>query len=197
MIKLPEKEKAIVFARRHWIVILGQVVITMLLTLLVLGLAVLFLNLEMILPAEFALGLNFEALLAGQSGQFANLVWWVTSIALLFIWLQFMTAFTDYFLDIWVVTNKRIIDIEQKGLFNREFSEFRLERIQDVTVEVKGILPTLLHYGDVHVQTAGEAREFIFLQVPYPHKIKNKILKAFETKLKQKPYNQSRAAREE
>jgi uncharacterized membrane protein YdbT with pleckstrin-like domain len=194
MIKLPEKEKAVVFARRHWIVILGQLVITMLLSLLILGLAVLFLNFEMVLPAEFALGANLETLLTGQ---FPNLVWWITSIALLFIWLQFMTAFTDYFLDIWVVTDKRIIDIEQKGLFNREFSEFRLERIQDVTVEVRGILPTLLHYGDVHVQTAGEAREFIFLQVPYPHKIKNRILKAFELKLKQRPHDQVRATKEE
>lgn len=193
MIQLPKNEKIIVLARRHWLVPLGRILMTIVLALLVTGAAWLFLNLENFVPEAFSLNATLNIALQGR---LALLVWWLASLMLLLIWLQFMVGFTDYFLDVWVVTDHRILDIEQLGFFNREFSEFRLERVQDVTVDVAGILPTLLHYGDVHIQTAGEERDFIFRQVPYPHKIKDQILKAFEQKLKENKQEQHKTTRE-
>src|SRR3990167_816012 len=95
----------------------------------------------------------------------------------MFIWTYFLIVWVDYYLDIWIVTNQRIMDIEQKGLFSRQVSEFSISRVQDVTVDVIGIMPTLFHYGDVHVQTAGEARQFIFRDIKNPQKVKDVILK--------------------
>lgn len=94
----------------------------------------------------------------------------------MFVWTYFLIVWVDYYLDIWIVTNQRIMDIEQKGLFSRQVSEFSISRIQDVTVDVIGIMPTLFHYGDVHVQTAGEARQFIFKDIRDPNKVKDAIL---------------------
>ena len=94
----------------------------------------------------------------------------------MFIWTYFLIVWVDYYLDIWIVTNQRIMDIEQKGLFSRQVSEFSISRVQDVTVDVIGIMPTLFHYGDVHVQTAGEARQFIFRDIKNPQKVKDVIL---------------------
>ena len=51
----------------------------------------------------------------------------------LYIWLFFYRGFLDYYLDVWVVTTKRIISIEQKGLFNRVIAEQKISRLQDVT----------------------------------------------------------------
>lgn len=93
-------------------------------------------------------------------------VWWSVAFA---VW-------TDYYLDTWQVTQRRIIDTEQRGFFSREVSSFRLDRIQDVTTEVSGIIPTLLDYGVVHVQTAGENRRFTLPDAPHPAELKEYVL---------------------
>jgi uncharacterized membrane protein YdbT with pleckstrin-like domain len=85
------------------------------------------------------------------------------------------TWWTDNYLDVWTLTNERIINREQKGLFNRVVSELELIRIQDITVEQKGFLATILGYGNVYIQTAGEMERFIFEQVPHPYKISKAI----------------------
>ncbi|MBI2099536.1 PH domain-containing protein [Candidatus Uhrbacteria bacterium] len=103
-----------------------------------------------------------------------------TSIYLLSVWLFIFSAFLDYYLDLWIVTNDRIMNIEQHGLFGRTISELDLTKIQDVTSEIKGIVATLFNYGEVHIQTAGEEKRFVFEQVPNPHEIRKGILDLME-----------------
>jgi uncharacterized membrane protein YdbT with pleckstrin-like domain len=91
-------------------------------------------------------------------------------------WLFIFQSFIDFWLDAFILTDKRILDIEQKGLFNRTVSELRLYRTQDVTAEVKGILHTLLDYGDIYVQTAGEEERFHFEDIPHPNHVAKMIL---------------------
>ncbi len=98
----------------------------------------------------------------------------------LFIWLFTFFSFIDYYLDIWIITNERIIDIKQEGFFSRIISEQRLNRIQDVTSEVRGIMPTILHYGNIFVQTAGTQQRFYFHQIPNPDKVRDAIIKLAE-----------------
>lgn len=95
---------------------------------------------------------------------------------ILFVWLRLNLSITDYYLDAWIITDKRIVDIVQSGLFKREVSECRLDRIQDVTARVKGLTPTIFDFGDVHIQTAGKEKEFVFRQVPDPYGVKDLIL---------------------
>ncbi len=110
----------------------------------------------------------------------------------LMILLLFFTAFVDYHLDVWIVTNQRILNIEQKALFSRTISELKVNRIQDITSDVNGILETFLNFGNVHIQTAGTEERFIFKQVPDPSRIRKKILtllkqsKHFEEIMKKK-----------
>jgi len=74
-----------------------------------------------------------------------------------------------------LLTNKRVVDIEQKGMFSREVSTLRLDRIQDITVGVHGLIQTFLNFGEIHVQTAGQEREFVVRGLKNPHKLKNAI----------------------
>lgn len=104
------------------------------------------------------------------------------SIFYLYIWLFSLNAFVDYYLDVWIVTNERIISSEQKQLFSRVISEHDLSKIQDVTAEIHGLLPTFLNFGEVHIQTAAEKQRFIFKQVPSPQDIKRKITELCEYK---------------
>jgi hypothetical protein len=53
------------------------------------------------------------------------------SIYYLFMWELFFLSFINYFLDVWIVTNHRIIDMEQNGLFARTVSEEKIEMVQD------------------------------------------------------------------
>ena len=99
------------------------------------------------------------------------------SLLALIIWIRFFSLVTDIYLDSWTITNKRIIDIDQRGFFNRQVSSFRIERIQDVTTDINGIIATFLNFGDIHVQTAGDDQEFIIHGVPNPKAIKQNILK--------------------
>lgn len=100
--------------------------------------------------------------------------WWM-------VWLGGFLAFVNYYLDVFVVTSERIIHIEQHGPFSRTIAELRLERVQDVTVEQHGILATLLHFGNLRVQTAAEASEFIFFAIPHPLRAKEIIMEAHRT----------------
>ncbi|MFH1171086.1 MAG: PH domain-containing protein, partial [bacterium] len=88
------------------------------------------------------------------------------SIYYLSIGLSFLHAWVDYYLDIWILSTKRIVNIEQRGLFSRVVSELLLDKVQDVTVEVHGVIPTMLHYGDIMIQTAGESPRFHFDDIP-------------------------------
>lgn len=96
----------------------------------------------------------------------------------LLLWLFFAYTWMDYYLDLWIITDERVVNIEQVGLFNRVISEQSLLRVQDVTSEVRGLFPTLLDYGHVFVQTAGEKERFVFEQVPRPDLVKKVVLQA-------------------
>ena len=156
----PYEDRIAVF-RRHGIILVRDLAIP-----IVLGL----------LPfiAYFFLRANFPEMLAHAIGGPALIL--AASAYELGIWLFFFTQYLDYQLDLWVVTNDRFINIEQQGLFARTVAELDLWRVQDVTSESKGILPTLLNYGDVYVQTAGERERFVLEQVSNPHEIRKLIL---------------------
>ena len=168
MFNLESGEKIHIILRRHWLILAFNLASAA--VLVTLGIiAYLFLQ-NASFPTE-----NFPFLAAANS--------WKTFLPVLFgvyllmMWSFIFTVLVDYYLDVWVITDKRVIDIEQKGLFNREISEFPLTRVQDVTVNVKGILATIFSYGNIHVQTAGEHREFVFKEVPDPSYAKDLILK--------------------
>ncbi len=101
----------------------------------------------------------------------------VLGIWLLVTWTSAWNAFTRYFLNVWVLTNQRIVDIKQRGYFNREVSSLFLSRVQDVTTNVVGVLPSLLGLGDISVQSAGTVDEFHMNGIPRPEQMRDVILK--------------------
>lgn len=94
---------------------------------------------------------------------------------MLSIWIYGFLIWVDYYFDIWIVTNQRIINIEQKGMFTRKVSEMTYAKMQDISTEVIGFIPTMLNYGDVRVQTAGENENFIFRTISDPYHVKTVI----------------------
>lgn len=102
------------------------------------------------------------------------------SIYLLYILLFFYSNFIDYWLDVWVISNERIISVEQKGLFARTFAESKLYRLQDVSSKIEGFLPTMFHYGDVVVQISTSTQNAVIHQVDHADLIARKIMELAE-----------------
>jgi hypothetical protein len=97
------------------------------------------------------------------------------SVWLLATWVLVFFSWTNYYLDTWIVTNLRIFTIDQKRLFSRELSSFTLDKIHDFTVDIKGVIPTFLKFGDLSIETAAERRIYIFLNARYPQRVKDII----------------------
>lgn len=159
-----EGETIILFLRRHWFIFFMRLllIIVSVISLIIIYYLFIFFN------------SNF------QESEYYNLLLFGESLATLFIWNFFFILWLDYYLDAWIVTNERIINIEQRGFFMRNISELKLTKIQDVTSEIIGVIPSLLNYGNIYVQTAAEKERFTFIQIPNPNKVKNAIVQLQE-----------------
>lgn len=83
----------------------------------------------------------------------------------------------NHYLDVWTLTNRRIIAVDQQGFFKRHLGSFRLDKVQDINVQITGIVATLLDYGSLEVETAaGTTGEFRAYSLPHPRQLKNLIL---------------------
>jgi uncharacterized membrane protein YdbT with pleckstrin-like domain len=159
-------ESQIYIFRKHPITLLPAIIVM----LIVLG----------ILPVAYSLFQLYQPDLFA-SPDFHTFFVLIGSVFFLFGWLFAFQLFVEYWLDTFIVTDKRILDIDQRGLFGRTVSELRLFRTQDVTAEVNGFLHTLLDYGDVYVQTAGETERFHFENISHPNHVAKMILELAET----------------
>ena len=160
MLSLYEAEKIQLVIHKHWFVMARTII--------------LFFFLIFLPPVVLTLLPIFEenidsAALEPMTNLFLSLY---IMVVLFFLFLMWM----DYYLDMWIITNSRIIDVEQKGLFNRHIAEIPLQHVQDVTIEVKGVIETFLKFGTIRIQTAGE-REFKIDYVPHLYEAKDIIIK--------------------
>lgn len=104
----------------------------------------------------------------------------ITLIILFILFTAFLT-WTHYYLDAYIVTNQRVLTIDQIDFFHRKVSEADIGNVQDIEVVVKGFFSNTLNFGDVRIQTAGADQKTLFFDnVPYPYKAKDIILKFAE-----------------
>ncbi|EKD43308.1 MAG: hypothetical protein ACD_72C00352G0003 [uncultured bacterium] len=92
------------------------------------------------------------------------------------IFLFFYSFFVEFYLDCWIITNDRLIDVRQISLFARSIAEVDLYQVQDVSSEVHGMFATIFNYGNVSLQTAGPIPKFILANVPNPDKLRQAII---------------------
>jgi hypothetical protein len=100
----------------------------------------------------------------------------LASIYYLSVILFFYTYFVTFYLDMWIVTNDRLLDIAQDSLFSRTVAEVDLYQIQDATSEVKGIFPSIFNYGNISLQTAGAIPKFTLKNISNPNAMRQKVL---------------------
>ena len=166
--RLPNKlkgEEVIKVVRKDFIILIQKILFFGVLIILP---YLFFLMITSIFPSLMSGAISYPAIVLGISAYY------------LFVWLFFFFSFIQYYLDIWVITNQRIIYVRQDGFFARDISEQRLDKVQDATSEIHGVMSTVFNYGTVQVQTAAELERFSFDQVPKPEKIRDLIIKQVE-----------------
>ncbi len=79
------------------------------------------------------------------------------------------------------LTDQSLVQMVQRGLFNKKISRLSMSNVEDVNVEQKGILAHLFNYGTLTVQTAGEEDNFLFNRCPKANVYADQILQARQT----------------
>lgn len=100
---------------------------------------------------------------------------------------SFFITLTNFWLDAWILTSERLIDIEQHGFFARDISEFKLSKVQNINAEVRGFLATVLNFGDVRVETAGVSQTIVLKGAHNPVRIKDQIFAAHDAYIQGHP----------
>ncbi len=149
-VDLKAGEEVKVVIRRHWLGFVRIAAVVTLIAMMPLSLSILFGQIATwFLPVSV-----FWAILVALEGIRRWLIW---------------------YLDSFVLTNQRIVNIDQKGLFSRSISEAPFRAIQDVRYDINGFFPTLFRYGDVHVRTV--AGELSMDGVPEPRVIQDLVMR--------------------
>ena len=97
----------------------------------------------------------------------AVLIWWIRN-------------FMDYYLDVWLITNKGVIDLEWHGWFHRSSVRILYSDIEAVSYEIVGIVGTLLNYGTIQLEKISTGGAVIMSNVSRPKLVERVVMESME-----------------
>ena len=170
---LEPEEDVLTVVRKHWFVLASQLAGISVVALLPMVL------LTIVLQVPKAAGVGTFSIEG-----YTPLVTFALATWLLFCTFSAFVIWTHYYLDLWVITDRRIIAVEQIHFFNRTVAIFRLERLQDIEFSIKGLLQTFFNFGTISAQTAGHMEaNFTSVGMPNPDQLQATIQKALDARL--------------
>lgn len=89
-----------------------------------------------------------------------NIILWMSFSLFLYV------EWINHELDLYVVTNNRVIGIEQISFLDRTVSECSLWQIQEVNSQTKWLLANILNYWSLSVQTAWSTTTMKMIYAP-------------------------------
>lgn len=102
----------------------------------------------------------------------------VIAICLIFAVLHGVLAYYAWSRTLLILTNERILFLEQRGLINRQFVECVLTSIQQVSHDVTGLRQTLFGYGTISLYTGDSVASIFIRDIPDPYEIQQEIQRA-------------------
>ena len=106
--------------------------------------------------------------------------WWSLLIGFVLGLLAFGYRLIGWYFSIFIMTDVRLIQISQKGFFNRKVVDVGLNKIQSVNYEVKGLQATLFGFGTITVQTYVGNLDLKFIHKPeHIHQLMVKQMRSF------------------
>jgi len=89
----------------------------------------------------------------------------------------FTRMWYEYTNGIGLITNLRVLVIEQNSFWKRQISEANLDKIQEVTNQTRGFIQTTFNFGNVYMQTASSTSRIELKNIPRPYQIQQEITK--------------------
>ncbi|MFH0912639.1 MAG: PH domain-containing protein [Patescibacteria group bacterium] len=128
-------EKTILILRKHWFILAWPF----------------FKGVLFIIAAIFLLSV-------GKVGFYVFNSAWLTFLYL--AWVVFWASsllyeYLNWYRDRFVITNQRVVNVDQKSVFQRRVSEVELDKIQDIAHEINGVVATALDFGNIIISSAG------------------------------------------
>ncbi|HUC90324.1 MAG TPA: PH domain-containing protein [Patescibacteria group bacterium] len=90
----------------------------------------------------------------------------------------FLPAWIAWWFSVFIVTNQRLIQITQKGLFHRSVIDMGLSQIQMVNYQVSGLQQTMLGFGTIMMQTF--VGDLVIHEIHHPAAIQKKLLEVLK-----------------
>jgi signal transduction histidine kinase len=93
------------------------------------------------------------------------------------VWILLAMLWTNYFLDMLILTDRRIFYTSQINLSNRTIEEWDIQDIQHVNVEMGNVLESFFNYGTLGLETKGTGEVILLDDIPNPEYVSAIILK--------------------
>ena len=108
--------------------------------------------------------------------------WFFGGLAIgILAWLVILFPFwISWYYSVFIVTDQRLIQITQKGLFHKTVVDLTLNQIQMINYQIAGLQETLLGFGTIMMQTY--VGDLIIHEVHHPARIQKRILKILRDK---------------
>ena len=95
------------------------------------------------------------------------------AIGLVLCTLVMFYAWIGWYFSVYIVSDQRLLQMSQKGLWKRSVVDIGLDKIQTISYEIKGLQETLLGFGTIIIQTY--VGELVIHDVHHPKKIQNRM----------------------
>jgi len=95
----------------------------------------------------------------------------------------FFYHYVMWYFTIYLVTNQRIRQVTQKGIFGKDVVELRLSKIQNISYNIPGFSGEVLGFGTIVIQTF--VGDLVIRNVEHPEKTYNKLQNAVANAVEQ------------
>ncbi|MBR3176904.1 PH domain-containing protein [Candidatus Saccharibacteria bacterium] len=106
---------------------------------------------------------------------------WPGNGQMFFVWLIFLGvgilgaaySWMLWYFSYYIVTDERLRQTRQKGLFKKSVVDLELSSIQNMSFGVNGVFATMFDYGSILIQT--EAGDLVISMVSHPETVYNEL----------------------
>lgn len=95
----------------------------------------------------------------------------------------FLYHYIMWYFTIYLVTNQRIRQVTQRGIFGKDVVELRLSKIQNISYNIPGFTGEILGFGTIVIQTF--VGDLVIRNVEHPEKTYNKLQNAVANAVEQ------------
>lgn len=150
-----QDEEVILFFRKHWMVLLKYFFYGMILCALFIGNGILLLTMARMgtLEKNIVFRVYFT----------------VSTLIILVSGISIFTALINYFLDIVIITNLRVVEVKKTIFFKNKVHGIDLATVQEIKAEKEGFIANSLSLGNIILSSPTNHTERVLTIVPTPH----------------------------